>query len=109
MQDKKKALRDTAKDLLPDAVITMAYVEHQMDLMAALIVDLAESANLTGPALERLTMLKEILQHSSIDFENLTHPLHSYKIPKTAEYKKDTRIVGMKYLQAQIREGVFND
>jgi hypothetical protein len=109
MADKREILRETAKTMLPDSIITLAYVEHQMDLMAQLIVDMAESANLTGPALDRLNMLKQILEYTSIDFENLSQPLQAYKIPKTTEYKKNTRVVGEKYLLAQVREGVFGE
>lgn len=107
MVDKKDELRENAQAMLPSPIITLAYVEHQMDLMSQLIIDLSEGVTLSVPAQQRVDMLKTILQHSSINFGNLTHPLESYKIPKTAEYKAETRVVGARYLQAQIRAGVF--
>lgn len=107
MEDIKKVLRETAKSELPDPIITLAYVEHQMDLMAQLIVDMAESQTLSAEATERLNMLKQLLEHSSVDFANLADPLQAYKIPKAIEYKENTRDVSIRYLMAQIRERVF--
>jgi hypothetical protein len=54
-------------------------------------------------------MINQIMEHTKIEFQKLSQPLHSYKIHKTTEYKKNTRVVGLKYLLAQVREGVFDD
>lgn len=104
---KKKELRDTAAGMLPDIVITMAFVEHQMDLMAQILVDMAEDANLSPEKQERVEMLRGILVHSSINFEKITEPLEAYKIPKTIDYKLNTRQVQGRYLQAQVKAGLF--
>jgi len=107
LADKRDELRENAKAMLPDPIITLAYVEHQMDLMSQLLVDLSEGVSLSVPAQQRVEMLKSILKHSSINFNNLTHQLESYKIPKTVEYKAETRVVGERYLKAQLSAGVF--
>lgn len=107
MMDKKEELRKIAGELLPDPLITMAYVEHQIDLIGQIVIDLAESASLNPEQQKRLDMLKGVMKHSSIDFVNIKHQLQSYKIPKATEYKERTRSVQERYLQAQIKEGVF--
>lgn len=105
--DKKEELRKIAAELLPDPLITMAYVEHQIDLIGQLVIDLAETVDLGPEQQKRVDMLKKLMQHSSIDFANITHQLQSYKIPKATEYKERTRSVQGRYLQAQIKEGIF--
>ena len=109
-EDKKRELRETAKNMLPDPIITIGYMEHYIDLIAQLVVDLAESGvELPKEAKERLEILKSILKYSSVDFNNLDDPLESYKLPKSEELKKYTRIVQKRYLVAQVREGVFRE
>lgn len=94
--------------MLADPMITMAYVEHQMDTIAKLVIDLAESQEITDPkVLERLSLLKQIMTHSSIDFDDLTNQFQNYKIPKTIEHKENTRKVSNRYLLAQLREGIL--
>jgi hypothetical protein len=105
--EKKKELEDIAKEMLPDPIIVIGYLEHQLDLTAQLIVDLADSITLTPEAQERLDKLKSLLQHSSINFLDMESPLEAYKIPNAVALKQQTRKVQEKYLKAQIREGVF--
>jgi hypothetical protein len=107
MADIKEELRQTAASMLNDPVLIMAFVEHQMDLMGQLILDLAENATLTPEQQERVDMLKQIMQYSSIDFANISNILQAYKVPKTAENKQHTRMVQDRYLKAQMRAGVF--
>lgn len=107
-EDKKRELRETAKNMLPDPIIIIGYMEHYIDLIAKLVVDLAESGvELPPEAQERLEKLKSMLQHSSIDFNNMDDPLESYKLPRSEELKKYTRTVQKRYLIAQMREGVL--
>jgi carboxypeptidase C (cathepsin A) len=109
--DVKTELRETAKTMLEDPMITMAYVEHQMDLVSRLVLDLIDIVDTTAeldPAVkQRVEMLRSITAHSSIDFENLTSPFQNYKVPKTVEHKEHTRKVSTRYLQAQLREGIL--
>lgn len=109
MMDKKEELRKIAGELLPDPLITMAYVEHQMDLMGQLILDVIESTGveLSPEAEARVEMLQELMKHSSVNFERIQDQLQSYKLPKAIEYKERTRTVQDRYLKAQIKEGVF--
>ena len=107
-EDKKRELRETAKNMLPDPIIVIGYMEHYIDLIAKLVVDLAESGiELPQEAQERLELLKSILKYGSVDFNNIDDPLESYKLPKSGELKKYTRAVQKRYLVAQMREGVF--
>lgn len=107
-ESKKDELRMIASNQLEDPIIVIAYLEHQMDLMARIILDLAENVNsLTEEQKQRVEMLKGLMNHSSIDFNDLDNPLHAYKIPKTIENKEYTRLVQYRYLQAQIKEGIF--
>lgn len=103
----KNSLRQTASEMLPDPIIAMAYVEHQMDLISQIVIDLAEDVTLPPEKKARVDMLKQIMVHSSIDFPNIEHPLQAYKVPKSVEYKGITRQVQERYLKAQMREGVF--
>lgn len=113
MEDKREILRETAKDMLPDTVIALGFMEHQLDLIGQLVVDLLEIVDTTAeidPAVRtRVDMLKGLLNYSSIDFNNLASPFQSYKIPKATEVKGITRQVQLRYLEAQQREGLLGD
>jgi len=106
-KDKKQELREVAASQMADPVITMAYLEHQMDLMGQLIIDLSDGVELPPEKAARLEMLKSVMQNSSVDFNDITNPLQSYKIPTMTEHKKQTRLIQYRYLQAQMREGLF--
>lgn len=109
-EDKKRELREIAKSMLPDPVIIIGYMEHYIDLIAQLVVDLAKSGvELPPEAQERLEKLKSMLQYSSIDFNNIDDPLESYKLPRSEELKKYTRTVQKRYLIAQMREGILEE
>ncbi len=108
VEKKRQELLKAASDRLPDPVHTIAFLEHQMDLMGRIILDLADNATgLTEEQLERVLMLQELIDYSSVDFNNLKHPLQSYKIPKAVEQKAYTRLIQDRYLKAQQREGIF--
>lgn len=109
-KDKKQELRETAKEMLPDPIIIIGYLEHQLDLISKLVTDLAsliDPNNITPEVQKRLDMLNGLLNYSSVNFDNLTSPLESYKIPKAADLKSYTRKVQKRYLQKQIEEGIF--
>lgn len=110
--DKKRELQEVTKKLLPDPIIVIGYMEHYIDLIAKIIIDLTDSLvesdiELSQEAQDRLEKLKSILQYSSINFDDIDNPLEYYKIPKSEELKKYTRFVQKRYLDAQIREGIF--
>lgn len=108
--DKKEELQKIVEDLLPSPVIALAYMEHQVDLLTQLVVDLvaATGATLPADAANRLTLLKSLLAQSSIDFSNITDQLQSYKIPNAVAMKAFIHKIEADYLAAQIREGVFD-
>lgn len=111
-KDKKQELREVAKEYLPDPIIVIGYLEHQLDLISKLVVDLAslvDSNNITPEIQERLDMLNGLLNHSSVNFNNLASPLESYKIPKATDLKAYTRKIQKRYLQKQIEEGFFEE
>lgn len=107
--DKKEELRQAAIDMLPDSILSLAYVEHQLDLTGTAVLMMADmfKDQMTEEQMKVIEMLREVLKHSSIDFENIKDVLQSYKIPKTIESKSNTRSIQEQYLLAQIREGVF--
>lgn len=107
--DKKQELEEILGKALPNPLIVLAYMEHQVDLASQLIVDIAEATGVTlsAEAENRLSLLKDLLAQSSIDFANITDQLQAYKIPNAAALKGLIHRVEDKYLQAQIREGVF--
>lgn len=110
MSDRREELRNIAKDMLPDPIIIIGYLEHQIDLMAKVISDLlplVDTASLSPDAQTRIEKLNEILTHSSVDFNNINSPLESYKIPTTVQLKGDTREVQKRYLNTQVKEGIF--
>lgn len=107
--NKKQELRDVAAGQMADPIITLAYIEHQMDLTSQLVIDLASKFDLSPAEAERLEMLKSIMEHSSINFANIQDMLESYKVPKTKEHKKATRTIQIRYLLAQVKAGIFND
>lgn len=107
MPDVKQELLETAASMLPDPVKTIALLEHQIDLIGQIVLDLADDATLSEAAQERVIMLQLIMEHSSVDFEHIEEQLHAYKIPKAIEKKAYTRLIQERYLQAQIRAGVF--
>jgi hypothetical protein len=93
-----------------DPIIVIGYLEHQLDLIAQLLIDLAEKSEPLAPEAEdRLQKLKALLQYSSIDFAHITSVYESYKLPNAEALKQETRKVQKQYLTAQIREGVFGN
>lgn len=107
--NKKEELREIAKSMLPDSIIVIGYLEHQLDLIGRLVLDLfANQTSLSADVQSRLNDLNQLLQYSSIDFSNITSQLESYKIPNATALKEETRKIQKKYLDAQIREGLFN-
>lgn len=106
---KKEELRDAAIMMLPETVVALGYIEHQMDLIGTITMMLVDSFkdNMTDDQLAIVNMLRDVLKHSSIDFANINDQLQSYKIPKTIENKAAIRLVQEQYLLAQIREGIF--
>jgi predicted translin family RNA/ssDNA-binding protein len=110
MADRKEELRDVVKDLLPEPVIALGYTEHQIDLMAVIIKELAaliDPANITPELQRKLDMLELLIAHSSVDFNNLDSPLEGYKIPGAVNLKAYTRQVQGKYLKKQLEEGLL--
>jgi hypothetical protein len=109
-ENKKEQLRLVAKEHLPDPIIVIGYLEHQLDLVSQLIVDLSESGVTLSPeAIDRVEKMKVLLNYSSVNFEDIDNPLESYKLPNAEGLKKHTRKVQERYLNAQIREGVFGE
>lgn len=109
VQSKKDEMQKAATGMLPDATITLGYLEHYVDLIGKLVSVLAhkEESNLTDDEKKLLTSLDGFLTQSSIDFKDMTNPLQAYKIPKAIEAKQRTRMIQSMYLNAQIKEGIF--
>jgi hypothetical protein len=110
MEDKKHELRQIAEKSLPEVIVALGFTEHQIDLMGRLILDIVEGldpASLSPETVERVEMLKQLIYYSSVDFEDLSNPLQAYKIPKAIEVKEKTRDIQGRYLNAQLRAGVF--
>lgn len=79
--------------------------EHQVDLMAQLILDLASIADqtkLTSEMQERINMLRAFMQNTSVDFSNLSDPFQSYRIPAAIESKARIRRIQEKYLRLKL-------
>lgn len=110
MPEKRVELRDTVAEMLPEPVIIIGYLEHQLDLVSKVALDLSkliDQTNMSEGEKNRLVALQDVLVNSSVDFDNMSHPLQSYKIPKAIELKKDTRDVQLRYQNALMREGLF--
>ena len=82
-----------------------------MDLMAAIILDLADVANAVDAfnedQLKRLEVLKSLMSHSSVNFDDLDNPLQAYKLPACINQKYYTRLIQDRYLVAQMKAGIF--
>jgi predicted translin family RNA/ssDNA-binding protein len=103
-------LKETAKSQLPEEVITIALLEHYIDLVGTIVKDLSQivdPAKVTPEMQSKLDMLDGLLEHSSVDFANIENPMQAYKIPKAIETKAHTRTVQSRYLKRQIELGVF--
>jgi hypothetical protein len=107
--DKKHELQQVAREHLPDPIIIIGYMEHQLDLIGQLVVDIAEGVQLSPEATDRLELLKQVVAYASVDFANISHQFQSYKIPKAVELKQHTRNIQGRYLQAQLREGILGE
>lgn len=108
--DKREQLREIAKNNLPDSVVMQGYAENQMDLIAQVVLDIIgtlDQSTLSQDVLDRINFLKQIMEYSSIDFNNLNDPLQAYKIPMATKTKGLTRDIQSLYLNAQVREGLF--
>ena len=110
-EEKKQELLKVATEHLPDSLKTIAFLEHQMDLMAAIILDLADVANAVDvfneDQLKRLEVLKSLMSHSSVNFDDLDNPLQAYKLPACINQKYYTRLIQDRYLVAQMKAGIF--
>jgi hypothetical protein len=110
-KEKKRELRKVAEAMFPEPIIIIGYIEHYIDLMGKVIEDLSsvvDTSQLSPEQQERLNKLKEFLQYSSVDFNNISDPLESYKLPSALQLKADTRNIQRRYLEAQLREGIFD-
>lgn len=107
MNKRKEELAEAAASMLNEPIITMGLMEHQVDLIAKVVLALAEKYPLDEQDQQTVESLKSVMRFSSINFNNLEHPFESYKIPKVIEGKERTRMVQEKYLQAQLREGLL--
>lgn len=109
--EKKQELLKVATEYLPDSLKTIAFLEHQMDLMSAIILDLVEGINaeevFNEDQLKRLESLKSLMIHSSVKFDEIDNPLQSYKIPACINQKYYTRLIQDRYLTAQMKAGIF--
>lgn len=107
---KRTELRNIVEKMLPEPVIIIGYLEHQLDLVSQVALDLSElvdQTNMTEDQKSRLVNLQDMLKHTSVDFTALEHPLQSYKLPKAVQLKQDTRDVQLRYQGALMREGLF--
>lgn len=108
--EKVQELRSIANNQLQDPVIIIGYLEHQVDLLGKLVLDLAQvvdQTKITPEVAGRLTALNGLMAHSSVDFENITDPLQAYKLPTCIGVKSYTRRIQDQYLRAKLREGLF--
>jgi hypothetical protein len=108
--DRRQELRDIAKSMLPDTVISLALVEHQLDLMAYLLKSLlnrVDETTLTQQEKDMIAYLDQVLAKSSVDFNDIANPFQAYKLPKMVEVKNHTRVVQGKYLKKQMEEGLL--
>lgn len=110
MEERRKELQEIAKDKLPDPIIIIGYLEHQLDLMVKVVSDLAsvvDTSTMTQDQKDRLLLVEDFLQQSSVDFDDLSNPLQSYKLPKAKELKIYTRDIQKRYLMKQQKEGLL--
>jgi hypothetical protein len=108
--ERKKELREIAKGMLPDPIISLAYVEHQIDLLNSLVLDLVtivDQTKITTEMQDKINNLIETMRYSSIDFDNLSSPFENYKIPSMIELKQHTRGVQKRYLKKQMEENLL--
>lgn len=109
-ENRQKELIQVVTEHLPDTILLISHLEHQIDLLTIIIKDLStivDQTKITEKTQERLTMLDGLLTNSSVNFDDLNNPLEAYKIPKTQELKNQTRKVQERYLKKQIDEGLF--
>lgn len=111
-EDLRALLVSAARGALDDPIIIIGYLEHQLDLQGKILHTLAEEVKASGvqlsPALQTLLDLQnQFVSNSSVDFDNMTDQMQSYKIPRAIEKKARTRRVQMMYLLKQKEEGML--
>lgn len=116
MAKEKDQILDEIKNRMPDIVQTLGYMEHQIDLITKFNVDLlyllTQTTGLVDPAqlpaglVERLEQMEFLLESSSVDFDNLTHPMQNYKIPKAKERKDLIRQIQQRYVSLVYERGL---
>lgn len=113
-EEEHERLKKIAESQLPPTIIILGYMEHQIDLTAKIVDDLVqvlEGAGLMTDApdqvKERIQNLRALLDHTSVDFDNISDIMQSYKIPKAIQNKADTRVVQAQYIGAQVKSGII--
>lgn len=107
---KEKELLDAMMQRLPNVLLIQGYMEHQLDLMGKLIVDIYEQVgeeNLSPEVKGRLDSLRMIMEASSVDFDNIKDPMEAYKYPKAKGVKDQIRVEQARYLKAKVKFGIF--
>lgn len=106
-RNREKELREIAQAELGDPMITIALLEHQIDMITMLALELAEGQKLSDQGEIVRDALKQLMRFASIDIENIDHPYQSYKIPRMTREKMHTRYIQQMYLNAKLNEGLL--
>lgn len=102
-----RELRRMVAEELPEPVIILGNLEHQIDLISELVRDLSGVVKAIDPDLisegvqKKLDVLDKLLAVSSINTENLDHPLTKELLDGAIGLKGYTRIQQRRYLKAQ--------
>lgn len=116
MSKEKEELLEETKKRMPDVVQTLGYMEHQLDLVTKLTLDihkilvettqLVNAEELTPEQRERFKVAEDFVKTSSVDFDDLPNQLQSYKLPTAIQKKSEMRQIQDRYLQVVYERGL---
>lgn len=102
-----RELRQTVAELLPDSVIVLGNLEHQIDLVSGIVKDLSLAIKEIDPSIlpegfdKKLELLDKFLTQSSLDFKNLDHFLYNELVNGAVSMKQYIRFIQLRYFKEQ--------
>jgi hypothetical protein len=106
-EQQKKELRQIVSQLLPDSVLVLGNMEHQLDLVSGIVKDLSIAIQEIAPDklppnfADKIEALDKFLTQSSLDFNQLKHFLYAELINGAINMKEYIRVVQARYFKEQ--------
>lgn len=100
IKEKIREYRQAVTERLPEAVVVIAYMEHQVDVLTKALNILYSkfSDQLTPEEQEVFDYVNQFLSASSVNFDNLQDPIELDKLQGAADYKNQVRVLQRRYI-----------